>query len=319
MQSLQNTIPPQELVTVEQNAQPHWERLVQKLGLVVARETGFFVETRTAMLLRNFGTFDLINRLTAQKEAECGNPQNEQARARIWRHILEGCKDGDSIADLTENNLATLNMWLPKELAYKSNIERFAQGSKFKSEPDIFDTLLRAAKEHLSRHDCLTDALRRALPELDEPSLKIRVRKLMQSLDKGKRLVTAWDLITLSEGAPDKTQIQLDEPNWKDTIGPGKTKKELRAERVARRVARRAVKKAAKEVLLAKKAAKRSKVAAKRAAIIAAVKDRASLQEKVMALGMRWNPKDPSWKSDRIFLKEMAKRVESAEKANLGV
>jgi hypothetical protein len=101
---------PVELTALDVNASALWSVLLKKVGVTISR--GEHIEDRRAWMLRNFGVHDLARRFSVQHQRENGGPQDDVARARIWRHVAEACLPGDSIADITPQNMYLLNAFI---------------------------------------------------------------------------------------------------------------------------------------------------------------------------------------------------------------
>lgn len=106
------TCPP-EILSLDTNAEKLWPVLLRKVGVTVSR--GESIEDKRAWILRNLGVDDLANRLSVQQKRECGGPQDDLARAMIWRHVAEASSPGDSIADLSTQNMCLLNPFIVPE------------------------------------------------------------------------------------------------------------------------------------------------------------------------------------------------------------
>jgi len=101
---------PTELLALDANATTLWPVLLRKVGVTISK--GEHIEDKRAWMLRNFGVDDLTNRLAVQQTREHGGPQDELARAMIWRHVAEASSPGDSIADITGQNMYLLNAFI---------------------------------------------------------------------------------------------------------------------------------------------------------------------------------------------------------------
>ena len=91
---------PPEILAVDANAETLWRVLLRKVGITISK--GEHIEDRGAWILRNLGVPDLASRLGIQNQVEKGGPQDDVARAVIWRHVCEASSAGDSIADISE-------------------------------------------------------------------------------------------------------------------------------------------------------------------------------------------------------------------------
>src|SRR5713101_2990506 len=87
------TCPP-ELLALDLNATTLWPVLLRKVGVTISKAE--HIEDKRAWMLRNFGVDDLSNRLAVQQTREHGGPQDDSARAMIWRHVAEASSPGDS-------------------------------------------------------------------------------------------------------------------------------------------------------------------------------------------------------------------------------
>jgi hypothetical protein len=122
---------PVEVLVLDSNSASLWPVLLKKVGVTISK--GEHIEDRRAWMLRNFGVDDLANRLSVQQKRENGGPQDDVARARIWRHVAEACLPGDSISDLTTNNAYLLNAFIvtkAKRFATPFDAYREATGSE---------------------------------------------------------------------------------------------------------------------------------------------------------------------------------------------
>lgn len=70
------------------------------------------IEDKRAWILRNFGVPDLAHRLSIRQQIENGGPQDDVARAIVWRHVAEASSPGDSITDLSDQNRFLLNPFI---------------------------------------------------------------------------------------------------------------------------------------------------------------------------------------------------------------
>ena len=115
---------PAELLSLDTNATTLWPVLLRKVGVTISK--GEHIEDRRAWLLRNFGVDDLANRLSVQQKRERGGPQDDLARAMIWRHVAEASSPGETIADITEQNRYLLNAFIvPKAKRFASPLDAF--------------------------------------------------------------------------------------------------------------------------------------------------------------------------------------------------
>jgi hypothetical protein len=110
---------PSSILAADANAPALWRVLIKKVGVTISK--GEYIEDRRAWTLLNFGVDDLANRLAIQQQREKGGPQDDIARAKMWRHVSEACLPGDSISDLTASNLYLLNAFIvPRDKRYAS-------------------------------------------------------------------------------------------------------------------------------------------------------------------------------------------------------
>jgi hypothetical protein len=93
---------PEELKQQDPNAEIFWFRLLKKVGVVISR--GEHIETRCAWIVRNLGLPSLLQRLKPG--------MTEQERARVWWREAAACSEGESVPDLTAENLCVLNPWI---------------------------------------------------------------------------------------------------------------------------------------------------------------------------------------------------------------
>jgi hypothetical protein len=93
---------PKELTELDPNAAVLWPKLLRKVGVTISR--GEHIEERRALILRSFGLPSLLQRLTSG--------MSERDRARIWWRECAACSEGDSIPDLTAENMHQLNPWI---------------------------------------------------------------------------------------------------------------------------------------------------------------------------------------------------------------
>lgn len=115
---------PIELFPLDVNAATLWPVLLRKVGVTISR--GEHIEDKRAWVLRNFGVGDLANRLSVQQKRENGGPQDDLARAVIWRHISDACLPGEAISDLTESNRYLLNPFiLPKAKRFPTPFDAY--------------------------------------------------------------------------------------------------------------------------------------------------------------------------------------------------
>src|SRR5260370_41919567 len=123
---------PTELLALDANAPTLWPVLLRKVGVTISK--GEHIEDKRAWILRNFGVDDLSNRLAVQQTREHGGPQDELARPMIWRHGAEASSPGETIADITAQNMYLLNAFIvakAKSFASPRHSLRSEGGPKF--------------------------------------------------------------------------------------------------------------------------------------------------------------------------------------------
>jgi hypothetical protein len=114
------TCPP-EIRALDTNAETLWRVLIKKVGITVSK--GEHIEDKRAWILRNFGVPDLAYRLSIRQQIENGGPQDDVARAVIWRHVAEASSPGDSITDLSDQNRFLLNPFIvPKDKKFANSL-----------------------------------------------------------------------------------------------------------------------------------------------------------------------------------------------------
>src|SRR5260370_24773106 len=101
---------PTELLALDANAPTLWPVLLRKVGVTISK--GEHIEDKRAWILRNFGVDDLSNRLAVQQTREHGGPQDDLARAMIWRHVAEASSPGETITDITAPNIYPRNAFI---------------------------------------------------------------------------------------------------------------------------------------------------------------------------------------------------------------
>src|SRR5260370_8488714 len=112
-----------ELLDMDANAPTLWPVLLRKVGVTISK--GEHIEDKRAWILRNFGVDDLSNRLAVQQTREHGGPQDDLARAMIWRHVAEASSPGETIADITAQNMYLLNRFIvAKAKPFASPLDR---------------------------------------------------------------------------------------------------------------------------------------------------------------------------------------------------
>jgi hypothetical protein len=109
----------ERLKVLDKNAEDLFPKLLKHCGVTLDRKTGECIEDHAYHLLFDIGIPELIFRLECQqtREQRSDAPQDELARAKMWRHVAEASKPmssktGDgSISDI--NDKTVLNPWLP--------------------------------------------------------------------------------------------------------------------------------------------------------------------------------------------------------------
>ena len=93
---------PSELIALDPNAEMLWPKLLRAVGVTVSK--GEHIEEGRAWTLRNFGLPSLLQRLQPG--------MLERQRAQIWWREAAACSEGESIPDLTPENLHVLDRWI---------------------------------------------------------------------------------------------------------------------------------------------------------------------------------------------------------------
>jgi len=120
---------PPEILAQDVNAAALWRVLLRKVGITISK--GEHIEDRRAWILRNLGVPDLASRIGIQKHVEKGGPQDDVARAVIWRHVCEASSPGDSITDISEQNRYVLNAFIiPKDKKFSNPVDALRQASR---------------------------------------------------------------------------------------------------------------------------------------------------------------------------------------------
>jgi hypothetical protein len=114
---------PSELVALDPNAEMLWSKLLRTVGVTVSK--GEHIEERRAWILRNFGLPALLQRLRPG--------MSERQRARIWWREAAACSEGESIPDLTPENLHALNPWM---VSAEHKYQRPSAGDGKRGRPD---------------------------------------------------------------------------------------------------------------------------------------------------------------------------------------
>ena len=102
-----------DLQRFDENADELYPKLLDAANVTVDRESGTIIRDKQGSFLVGLGIPDLLFRLKHQqaREQKAGKGLDAIARAKIWRHVAESCKPGDTIADITDDS--QLNAWLP--------------------------------------------------------------------------------------------------------------------------------------------------------------------------------------------------------------
>jgi hypothetical protein len=127
---------PPEILALDINAETLWRVLLKKVGVTISK--GEHIEDKRAWILRNFGVPDLAHRLSIRKQIENGGPQDDVARAVIWRHVAEASSPGDSITDLSEQNRFLLNPFIvPKDKKFPNPMAALRKEMPFGDEKAV--------------------------------------------------------------------------------------------------------------------------------------------------------------------------------------
>ena len=121
--SLQDlTTCPEEILALDPNAEGLWVKFLRRTGVPMSAKskkgkhaaTDLWVDenSRRAFIIRSFGIPSLIQRLAAAT--------TEIERARVWWRESAACAEGESVSDLSSENMAVLNPFIvTKELRFK--------------------------------------------------------------------------------------------------------------------------------------------------------------------------------------------------------
>jgi hypothetical protein len=92
-------------MALDANAEILWRVLLKKVGVTISK--GEHIEDKRAWIVRSFGVPSLMQRLRAG--------MTERERARVWWRECAACSEGDTIPDLSTENLHALNPWIVTE------------------------------------------------------------------------------------------------------------------------------------------------------------------------------------------------------------
>jgi len=100
------SICPPEILALDPNAAELWRAFLKRTGISLSVDGSRVIdgESRRAWVIRNLGIPSLVQRLASAK--------TEMDRARIWWRESVACSPGDSIPDLSAENLYLLNPFL---------------------------------------------------------------------------------------------------------------------------------------------------------------------------------------------------------------
>ncbi len=113
---------PAEISALDPNAPLLWIQFLRRTGIPMTAKgkrgkhaaTDLWVDnnSRRALIIRGFGIPSLIQRLSAAKD--------EVSRARVWWREAAACSEGESVPDLSADNMAVLNPFIvTAELKFK--------------------------------------------------------------------------------------------------------------------------------------------------------------------------------------------------------
>jgi hypothetical protein len=127
---------PPEILALDANAETLWRVLIKKVGITISK--GEHIEDKRAWILRNFGVPDLVSRLSIRQQIENGGPQDDVARAVIWRHVAEASSPGDSITDLSDQNRFLLNPFIvPKDKKFANPLAVLRKETRLEDENGV--------------------------------------------------------------------------------------------------------------------------------------------------------------------------------------
>jgi hypothetical protein len=113
---------PAEVLALDPNAAVLWVKFLRRTGVPMSAKskkgknaaTDMWVDnnSRRAFVIRSFGVPSLVQRLMATT--------SEIQRARVWWRESAACAEGESVPDLSSENLAVLNPFIvTRELKFK--------------------------------------------------------------------------------------------------------------------------------------------------------------------------------------------------------
>lgn len=105
---------PEEIRALDPNANILWVKFLRRTGIPMSAKskkgkniaTDLWVDNncRRAAIIRNFGIASLLQRLP--------NAKNEVDRAKAWWREAAACSEGDTIPDLSSQNMCVLNPFI---------------------------------------------------------------------------------------------------------------------------------------------------------------------------------------------------------------
>lgn len=104
---------PPEILALDPNAETLWPRFVRAAGCttsatrkkkIIAADFWVDNDNHRALIVRQFGIPSLIQRLSVAKD--------EVGRARAWWRESQACAEGDTISDLSAENMHVLNPFI---------------------------------------------------------------------------------------------------------------------------------------------------------------------------------------------------------------
>jgi hypothetical protein len=122
---------PSVLSALDPYAGSRWPAFLRKSGIAMSTDRKRVIDnqSRRALIIRSFGIPSLVQRLSVAK--------TEIERARVWWRESVACSAGDTIPDLSSENLYLLNPFItvPALKFADPRVERLA-ASKVESEPN---------------------------------------------------------------------------------------------------------------------------------------------------------------------------------------